>query len=368
MKRQAGFTLLEVMVATTLMLIILAVTMGTLTDAIHATEGVTLIADTQQNLRAGMGYIVRDLVQAGEGLPQTGITLPNSSGVSAVNRPGPAGIGTFPTSWTVLPVISPGYRIGPTTTTSGNATDMLTVVYTDNTLIDSNLHTLNQFPVNTPGGGSGCGGATPTPNGTIVTSGTTTTITFDSSCVNINTGNTALAVGDLLLLQNGAGMALVSVSTVTLASNQLTVASSPDPFKLNNSGKTSGTIAQIKSGGVYPATTATRVKMITYYVDNTNSARPSLMRQVNMNTAQEVGEIIENMQLFYDILTAGSSPPTITPQVVNPTAGQLPYVRDAYVMLFARSQGTYSVSKQYFRNNLSTAVSIRSLNFFNEFK
>jgi len=368
MKREAGFTLLEVLVATTIMLVILGATMGTLTDAIHATEGVSLMADTQENLRAGMGYIVRDLVQAGEGLPQTGITIPNSSGVSAVNRPGPSGIGTFPTSWTVLPLISPGYQLGPTTTTSGNATDMLTVVYADNTLIDSNQHTLNEFPVNTPGGGAGCSGATPTPNGTIVTSGTTTTITFDSTCININTGNTAIAVGDLLLLQNGGGMALVNVSTVTLASNKLTIASSPDPFKLNNSGKTSGTIAQIKSGGVYPATTATRVKMITYYVDNTNSARPMLMRQVNMNTAQEVGETIENMQLFYDILSPGSSPPTITTNVVNPSAANLPYVRDAYVTLFARSENTYSASKQYYRNNLTTAVSIRSLNFFNEFK
>ena len=66
------------------MLVILAATMGTLTDAIHATEGVTLMADTQENLRAGMNYIVRDLVQAGEGLPQTGITIPNTGGVTPI--------------------------------------------------------------------------------------------------------------------------------------------------------------------------------------------------------------------------------------------------------------------------------------------
>jgi prepilin-type N-terminal cleavage/methylation domain-containing protein len=374
MKREAGFTLIEVLVAITLMLIVLAATLGTLTDAIHATEAVTLMADTQENLRAGMNYIVRDLVQAGEGLPQTGITIPNTGGASptsAVNRPGPSGIGTFPTAWSVLPDISPGYQLGPTTTTSGNATDLLSVIYADNTLIDSSQHWLNEYPINTPGGGSGCSGATPTPNGTIVTSGATTTITFDSSCVNINTGNTALAVGDLLLLQNGSGMALVSISTVTLASNRLTIASSPDPFKLNSSGKSAGTIAQIQSpasSGTYSATTATRVRMVTYYIDNTNSQRPSLMRQVNMNTAQEVGEIIENMQFYYDYLNAGSSPPTVTTDSTNPSSGNLPYVRDIYVSLFARSENQYSVSKQYFRNNLQTAVSIRSLNFFNEFK
>lgn len=371
-KRAAGFTLVEVLVAITVMLVILAATLSTLTDAVHATEGVTLMADTQQTLRASMNYIVRDLVQAGEGLPQTGITIPNSAGVSAVNRPGPSGIGTFPTTWTVLPVISPGYQIGNVTSATGAVkTDMITVVYADNSLLDTNKHWLNEFPINTPGGGTNCSGTTPKPNGSIVTSGTTTTITFDSTCVNINTGNTALSVGDLILLQASSGaMALVNVSTVTLATNKFTVASSPDPFLLNNSGKTSGTIAQIQSpsgSGTYTTTTATRIWMITYYVDNSTAAAPKLMRQVNMNAAQEIGSVIDNMQFVYDVVAAGSSPPTVT-SYTSPTAAQLPYVRDAYVWLFGRSQNTFSVTKQYFRNNLQTAVSIRSLNFYNEFK
>lgn len=376
-KRETGFTLLEVLVAMTLMLIILGATVGTLTDAIHATQAVTLMADTQENLRAGMNYIERDLVQAGEGLPQTGITIPNTGGVSAVNRPGPTGIGTFPTSWTVLPDISPGNQLGLTTATSGVATDMITVIYADNTLLDSNQHWLNEYPINTPGGGTNCSGATPKPNGTISTTGTTTTITFDSTCININTGNTALAVGDLILLQaNGGGMALLTVSSVNLASNQIVFNSATDPFALNNSGKTSGTIAQIQSpaGSLsYTTTTATRVWMVTYYIANStgsvgNPAVPMLMRQVNMRTAQPVGEVIENMQFYYDVLTAGSSPPVVTPEVANPTAAQLPYVRDAYVLLYARSETPYIVSQQYFRNNLETVVNIRSLNFYNQFQ
>jgi hypothetical protein len=277
----------------------------------------------------------------------------------------------------VLPDISPGYRLGLTTGTSGNATDMITMVYADNTLIDSNQHWLNEFPINIPGGGTNCSGATPTPNGTIVTTGSTTTITFDSTCVNINTGNTALAAGDLILLQaNGGGMALLSISSVNLATNQIVFNSATDPFALNNSGMTSGTIAQVHSPAgslTYTTTTATRVWMITYYLANSagtvgNPPVPMLMRQVNMRTAQPVGEVIENMQFYYDVLTAGSSPPVVTPEVANPTAAQLPYVRDAYVLLFARSEHTYSVSQQYFRNNLETVVNIRSLNFYNEFR
>jgi prepilin-type N-terminal cleavage/methylation domain-containing protein len=372
----SGFTLVELMVSMALMLVILGATVGALTNSLRAVEGVTLLADTQENLRAGMNYLVRDLVQTGVGLPQTGITLPNTAGVSAVTRPGPytapaTSFGTFPTAWTVLPDISPGFQIGSTTNTSGVNTDLINVIYADNTLADANLHWLNEFPINTPGGGVGCAGATQTPRGTIVTAGTTTTITFDSTCININTGNTALAAGDLLLLQaNGGAMALVVVSTVNLPGDTITLATS-DPFVLNNSGKTSGTIKQIQSpanSGTYTTTTATRVWMITYYIDTSTPLRPQLMREVNLRPALAVGDVIENLQFTYDILNVGSTLPSVTTNVTNPTVAQIPYIRDAYVSLFARSENPYSQTKAYFRNNLETAVSIRSLNFFNEFK
>jgi type II secretory pathway pseudopilin PulG len=376
MKRPSGFTLVEVLIAVTVMMIVLAVTLSMLTDAIHTVEGVTLLADTQQNLRAGMNYIVRDLVQAGVGIPQGGITIPNSAGVSAVTRPGPytapaTSFGIFPAAWTVIPAISPGFQLGVITDTSGANTDLINIIYADNTLIDLNLHWLNEFPVNTPGGGVGCTGATKTPNGSIVTAGTTTTVTFDASCININTGNTALAAGDLILLQAAAGpMALLTVSTANLAGNSI-VFSTADAYALNNSGKTSGTIKQIQSpvgSGTYTTTTASRIWMITYFIDKSIPTRPQLMRQVNLRAAQTVGDATENMQFIYDILNAGSTPPSVTTDVTSPTLAQIPYIRDVYISLFARSENPYSVSKKYFRNNLQTAVSIRSLNFFNEFK
>ena len=89
MKREHGFSLIEVMVATTIVLVIMAATLGTLTSALQATQAITLMADTQENLRAGMNYMVRDILQTGEGIPQGGITIPNTAGASAVNRPGP---------------------------------------------------------------------------------------------------------------------------------------------------------------------------------------------------------------------------------------------------------------------------------------
>jgi len=397
MRREKGFTLIEVLVAITVLSLIVAATLGTLTNAFHATEAVSLMADTQQNLRAGLNYMTRDFLQTGEGIPLGGITIPNTSGVSAVNRPGPGtpavSFGKFNTAWTALPAIIPGYQLGPTTSTSGVGTDMVTLLYADTTLVDANGHWLNQFPIflSAGGGTAGCAATNPTPApaGSIATSGTTTVVTFDSSCIVINNGNTGLSPGDLILLQNnntlGDGsitgtdtatsdstgqMVLLCVSSVDPATNSITFKSG-DPFKLNASGASSGTITQIQSppgSRTYPTTTATRIWMITYFIDNSNPSRPELMRQVNLKQPQAVGEVIENMQLYYDILNAGSSPVTATAGQENPTQAQLPDIRDAYIILYARSENPYSQSKTYFRNNLETVVSIRGLDFYNEFQ
>jgi hypothetical protein len=377
--------------------------MGALTDATHATQAVSLMADTQENLRAGMNYMVYDLKQAGNGIPQSGITIPNTGGstpASAVTRPGPytapaTSFGTFPTTWTVLPGITAGYQTGPTTTTSGVPTDMVTVLYADTSLVDANGHWLNEYPITGSTGTAGCaaGNTQPKPQGTITSTGSGTsavyTITFDSTCMIINNGNTGLEAGDLIMLQNNnttgsasmtasdagvdnstaGNVCIMTVSTVNQAANSITF-NPNDAFGLNASGKGYGTIVNIQSpagSGTYPVTTATRVWMVTYYIDNSNSSRPQLMRQVNLNTPSAVGDEMEHMQFFYDVLNAGSSPVTVTAEVENPTLAQLPYIRDAYILLYARSEFPYSVTHAYVRNNLETVVSIRGLDFYNEF-
>jgi prepilin-type N-terminal cleavage/methylation domain-containing protein len=396
MKRQAGFTLIETLVAMTLMLIVVAAVMGALNDATHATELVSLMADTQENLRAGMNYMVRDLQQAGNGIPQSGISIPNTGGASPtsnVTRP-PTGFGSFPTTWTVLPAITTGYQAGAQTTTSGVPTDMVTILYADTSLVDSNGNWLNKYPITGAGGTAGCAGGNSNPQGTIVASGSggtaPVTITFDTTCMIINNGNTGIQPGDLIMLQNNnttgslsqtssdasvdnstaGNNCLMVVSSVNQAANSITF-SSGDAFGLNASGQQAGSIVKIESpagnGTSFPVTTATRVWMVTYYVDNSNPSRPQLMRQVNLKPATAVGDEVEHLQIFYDILNAGSSPVTVSAEVENPTLAQLPYIRDAYIILYARSDDKFSLSNNYVRNNLETVVSIRGMDFYNQF-
>lgn len=416
-QRDGGFSLIEVLLATALLTIIIGITLQALTSAIHANEAVTLMADTQENLRASLNYMRKDIIQAGEGIPQGGITIPNSGGaapVSALLRPLPPGAPpppTFPTNWVALPAIAPGPLVGlpsqianpaiPGVTVPGNNTDTITVLYADTTLQDAAGNWLNRYPISVAPN-AGCGVVPQSPNGTIVTAGNTTTITFDPTCININTGNTAPQVGDLILLQNNSSgcaasgamvasdscdannpsnpgnMALLSVTAVNLAGNELTFACG-DPYNLNCSGQATGTITQMQNGGTWNnvTVTATRVWMVTYYVSTAAPAsllRPMLMRQVNLNPAQPVGEVIENMQIFYDVLNPGASPPALAvpPEQEDPVGvggfGSLAYVRDCYVLLYARSENPYSQSNLYFRNNLETVISIRGLDFYNEFQ
>src|SRR5580704_15687929 len=114
MKRENGFSLIELMVA---MFVLIAVVAGATTAIIqaqHVSEAVALEANVQENLRAGMHFLVRDLTQAGEGIPAAGISIPNTAaGVSAIARPGTPAASIFenaalpPTTYTVLtPVIT----------------------------------------------------------------------------------------------------------------------------------------------------------------------------------------------------------------------------------------------------------------------
>jgi len=396
--RQTGFSLIEMLVGMVVLLIAVSASLAALTDAVHVNQGVTLMADTQQNLRVGMNYIVRDLIEAGEGIPQGGITVPNNglssngappAGNSTINRPGLSTTGAdvikFPSTFVTLPAITPGYQVGDpeqmpnpanpfATITSPTNTDMITLIYADTTLVDNTTypgtpHTLDEFPIylatQKTSTGTGCAPSNPAPApaGTITTSGTTLTVAFDTTCININQGNTGIHAGDLIMFQsNTSAMTLMYASSV---SGQTVKFLAGDPFNLNGTGLSSGTIAQLDPAS--SVVTATRIWMITYYLDTlTNPLHPVLMRQVNFGVPQEVGEVIEDMAFSYDLTEEGNTPPvsTVSDVVYPDTVGQ---IRKVNVFLSARSETPLPSTDKYFHNNFTTSVNIRSLCFYNQF-
>jgi prepilin-type N-terminal cleavage/methylation domain-containing protein len=376
MKKQSGFTLVEFMVAMGVSLVALAATMIAFKDATRSNQNVYMHEDMTDNIRAGMNLITQDLIETGTGIPTAGIFIPTyaatsscSAGTSNLNRPTLSGAATFPTCNTVLPSIEPGNALGPFITspdaTSSVNTDILTVLYADNTAgSTATIVGMNAQPVN----GTSC------PGGSL--SATGTTVTFDSGCfnlANLNVSGVQINPGDLIMFTNTNGNAL---QLVTAASGQTLTFSSGDAFGLN--GKTStatgGTILQLQNytinasgnkvyNGTYPLTLATRVWMVTYYLDNvTDPTHVRLIRRVNFNPGQPVGETLENLQFTFNFNDG-----IMTNQSTVPAGYSENLIRSVNVYLGTRSTSRLVQNGQYARENFQTQVSLRSMAYVSRY-
>src|SRR5687767_14102883 len=124
---ESGFTLVELMIASTITLVMMGVAFSTFRDALALNDAVVQIGESSQNLRAGTNQLVRDLLQAGRNIPTGGISIPSGPGATAIKRPGPDGSGFFfanaDEESTTLTALTTGAALGPTI--SGKATDMV---------------------------------------------------------------------------------------------------------------------------------------------------------------------------------------------------------------------------------------------------
>jgi hypothetical protein len=376
------------MVAMGILLAVVAVATGTIIQAQHVSEAVALEANVQENLRASMHFLVRDLTQAGEGIPAAGISIPTTAGgVSNIVRPGTPAASIFQSqavpavSYTTLPPVVPGNALGSVVTTQnpitkavltgGYNTDIVTILYADNTLSSSAggaaAPLLTASPVTQPAP------AVPVCAGVITATGSS--VTMDPACFTMPGQPTPLAVGNLVMFHNINGTALEYITSIVGTTMNF---AGGDPANLNATGLPKGTVSNLAVAAT--PTTITRVWMVTYYLDVvTTPSKPQLIRQVNYpnfpagapaNPPQAVGEVIEDLSFSYDIVNsqdpagtygaagAGDAPTSIAPD--TPFA-----FRAVNVYLGGRSEypWTGASAPQFLRNSLSTQVSIRSLSF-----
>jgi prepilin-type N-terminal cleavage/methylation domain-containing protein len=371
MKRDSGFTLIEIMVATAVTLLILGAAMLIFRDSTKANYNVTQAADMSDNVRAGLNLIVQDLIQTGTGIPTGGISIPNTANAAGcniaapVNRPPAVLALTFqgpnaanPGCNVILPAIEPGNNLGPAVVspdgTTGPPTDIVTMMYADNTL------SLDQKSINGPG----C------PNGSIAPNGSS--ITFDPACALIGGAGIPVNPGDLLMIYNAINPNGV-LQTVTSVAGQTLNFAPGDAFGFNGRNEPAGTILQLQNpNGTYPATSCTRIWMITYYLDaTTNPQFPMLMREVNFNAPQPVAESFESLQFTYNFAD-GTNPPPVNqfavPTVPAPTGDNENQIRSVNVNVGARSANRSVSTGKYVRTNLKTQVALRSLAYFNTYK
>jgi len=387
MKQEKGFSLIELLVAITILLVVTAVATNMILQAQHVSEAIGLQGNMVQDLRAGMHFIVRDLTQAGEGIPQGGISVPNTAaGVSAIARPGTPAASIFrsqdpvPVTYAKLPPVVPGFRLGSVVTTQnpstkailtgGFNTDIITVLYKDNTLVSSvggaAAPTLDAYSVTQPAP------AVPACAGVITATGSS--VTLDPACFTMPGGPTPLAVGNLIMFHNINGTALEYITSINGATINFAAG---DPAGLNQTGLPNGTVSNLAVGAT--PTSIARVWMVTYYLDTaTIPARPQLIRQVNYpnfpaanpaNPPQPVGEVIENLSFSYDIISSAdpvgtyANGPGNAPTAIAPDT---PFsFRAVNVYLGGRSEYPWTGTNppQFLRSSLNTQVSVRSLSF-----
>jgi prepilin-type N-terminal cleavage/methylation domain-containing protein len=360
MRRNAGFTLIELMVAIAMTVLIVGVSLDALNQGQHTSEAISLMSDMNENLRASMNQMQHDMILAGSGIPPGGISIPNGSGVP-INRPSPAGKAyTFAIGATQISAVSPGYGLGPLISGAVNS-DMITVIYADNMTFPPDNAT---YPEGQPLNAYEINDSSVPCNGLINSTGTS--VTFDTNCVTLNPGNGAIVPGDLIMFSNAQGSTLEYVTSVNA---QVVDFAKGDPYDLNGRTDTSGTIYQLQLPGnpvTYPPTYATRIWMISYYLDNTNPAGPRLMRQVNFFPAEPVGESIEALWLTYNFPDAGCGA-ACSNQSIPPFGMTANQMMSANIFLGARADRTFSWTKQTFRSNLVSQVSFRGLAFISTF-
>jgi prepilin-type N-terminal cleavage/methylation domain-containing protein len=332
---ERGFSLPEVLIATAITVLVLAYALGSFKDSMGANERVTQMSDLDQNLRTGLNMMVRDFVSAGWGIPTGGIPIPSGDGAVDVNRPGPPNANrTFSPSLTMA-AVNPGPTLGPVC--NGRATDIVNILYADNTL------PINQRPL--------------------------VSISADGSLVQVDAATPITGVdnpirpGDLIAFSNAVGN---TIQYVTGVNGQQIQFQTNDPLNLNQPNASQGSITQLQSEGVYPPTTATRVLLISYYLDTTTDPDvPRLMRRINNRAAEVLALVLEDLQLSYDLVDGVTNPTNVKIPVDPNSPNQ---IRKVSIQVSGRSSSTVGINREFIRRTLTTQVSMRSLSFVDRYK
>lgn len=346
-----GFTLTELLMSMAITLIVTGSALQTFRNALVVNDSAAQLADANQNLRAGTNQLIRDIMQAGRIIGPEGIPVPSGGGVSPISRPAPPGITLAfdVTSTTNLPDISTGYQLGPTV--NGTKTDMMTIL------------TVDPFMplIETPA------------DGTIDAAGASVLLPATSVWL---TGDPVedtppIQVGDLVWFKNAYGSA---IQTVTKTDSTHVYFEPNDWFNFNQRNAAQGSITQINpsicgNGGnqpcPWPGTTMFRVLMITYYVDNTTSAIPRLMRKVNNFDAQALAGVVEDLDLTYDLVDGVNNPTEKVSLPFTDAVAGVTYnsnqIRKVNIRLGVRSEAISYPSQDYIRNQITTSVDVRSL-------
>jgi prepilin-type N-terminal cleavage/methylation domain-containing protein len=376
----SGFSLIELLIAMAVGLIVLGGAVSMYSGGTSATWTVTQRAEMQQDSRAAYDLMTQDISLAGAGLPSGGLAIATGGAtlpkygcdvVSLTCHLGATNTAAIAFPQTPAPVVNqmywliPGYQSGPTLNAAIGPTDVITTVYTDNVLLlqdyyvqfnDKYGNSVNLIypapaPLPAPQQLSATGTALQVGDLVLFQYGTYSAIaevTAAPGAASASPYNVSFAAGDLLgLNQNAATNNLPYLVSQCLAAAVCTLGVPPSGVNLNS-------------------ITATRLWMVTYYIDNTGTA-PKLMRLVNARQPVPVADNVENLQFTYDTFTSAG---TLLTQSGN-AGGSANYnlirtINLAHLSLRSQGNGVQAyqgTAKGYQGIDMQTSISARNLSF-----
>lgn len=355
--RALGFSLLELMVAMAVGLIVMAAMASLFKTGMDSTMLVTQRAETQQNMRAAIDLMAKDISMAGAGLPSGGIQLPNGAG-SSISKFGCDQAGVCHTPANAYPAgnymygILPGFNNGVeanaviTAAPAPAINDSITVIYCDYNfpMWEFNL----KF--------------------TSATSGVNMTVAANPAynpAPPAVTSAGGIQAGDLIMISGGSLTAVGEVTNVTATT--MTFANL-DPLNINQDAAAAGNLKAIAAAvGTGTAVTAYRLYAVTYYITVPAAGQtPRLMRQVNGLTPVPVADDIINLQFAFD--TYNSVNNALDANQANPIGvGESPNnIQKVNILTMGQSIITNGNKAQ--NMYLATSVSARNMAFRNRYQ
>lgn len=378
-KRQSGFSLLEMVVATALGTIVLGAAVQMYIQGVSATWTVSQRAEMQQDFRAASNILTTDLGLAGAGLGQdAAIALPVTANTpvlgcdqtktcyingGSVKYPITGGT---PTLYGLLP----GYDEGPVI--NGQTTDIVTVVYTD-TSFYLNCYTATAKSSGVITFGPPAGFTTWAATGCLPSG---TTLTAPQA---VNDSVVGLTPGDLVWMNLGG---VNVVAEVTGAVTQTGTNTYTVPFNNNDVLKMNQTASGYYLNGATASATGTspiRILVNTYYLDNTVTPT-RMMEQVSGHTPMPIAENIVYLKFSYNLYNDSTNSPAVN--CTNPgvtadgcggaSTGLLPSQITKINILNMAMDSTvksaqFGLAKGYQTMNLQTSVCARNLTYSNNY-
>jgi hypothetical protein len=340
-----------------------------------ATFTVTQRAETQQNVRAAMELMTKDISLAGGGLPSGGLQLVSGGSVSkfGCNQTGTCYVpgGTYPNSgggvanymYGIIPNFGNGVQSNTVITAAPALTNSsITSIYCDYNFPLSNF--TFTFPTSTSVGVAVVNGAVQ-PNNILAPGGLNK---GDLIMFSVSTPGNGKTSSGTSLVQNAAVVAEITGipnnSTINFAAG--------DALNFNQvGGGTGNNLATVATAaaGANAQTSACRLNAVSYFIQVPAAGgtiqTPRLMRQVNGLDAVPVADGIINLQFTYDVIdsTAG----TIVANQQNPIgAGESPgLIQKVNIWIMGSSLTTDAKRSQSMY--LATSVSLRDMSFCNSY-